>query len=69
MTDKNLKYTPPTYKQFILAEKDLYPDLVQEDISSQGGYGLCRNSGGYTMSTPIAIGCLCSKERLLEQLR
>jgi len=49
MTDnKDLKYnTPKTYEQFILEEQqltpeqqqNLYPDLVQEDISSQGGYG------------------------------
>jgi len=42
--DKDLKYTPKTYEQFILEEqsleqKDLYPDLGYGDISSSKGYG------------------------------
>jgi len=45
MTDnKDLKYTPPTYEQFILEEsnlnqQDLYPDLDHKDIGEQRSYG------------------------------
>src|SRR6185369_15943192 len=44
--NKDLKYTPKTYEQFVLEEKnsgqpDLYPDLVYEDISETRNYGPC----------------------------
>ena len=63
MTDnKDLKYnTPPTYEQFILEatnleQKDLYPDLVQEDISNQGGYGPSGYNQEYIPNYPCCRG-------------
>ena len=43
--NKDLKYTPKTYEQFVLEEQnltnqqDLYPELDYEDISYSKGYG------------------------------